>query len=80
MAEAMPGLTPGRIVHYVVPAGEFHAAAVVSRVDDAAAGQVTLPVFNPRANGGIEGPVVVVERVPHSETPAPLTWHWIERA
>ena len=75
----MEGLTVGRIVHYVAygtPGGEYpagaHRAALVTEVLDADNGVCTLAVFNPT---GIHW-----NRAIYSDTAAPGTWHWIERA
>lgn len=77
----MEGLTVGRMVHYVAygtPGGEFpvgaHRAAIVTEVEDAEAGIVTLSILNPSG-------IFFNSHLPYDETAQrPGTWHWIERA
>lgn len=81
----MEGLTPGRIVHYVMENGE-HRPAIVVRVWDgvyAEPGVVNLQVFHDQANDGYGlnvGPLWATS-VHHDPAGAtPRSWHWIERA
>lgn len=77
----MEGLTVGRMVHYVAygtPKGEFpqnaHRAAVVTVVEDAENGIVSLCVLNPTG-------MFFNQHLPHDPTAEkPGTWHWIEKA
>jgi hypothetical protein len=94
--ERMPGLTPGRIVHYVMPdrtlAGEIRPAIVV-KVKDAEVGLVSLCVFLSECDYAAvrsgcdcadapDLPVVARESVFYDDSaqPRPNTWHWIPRA
>lgn len=83
--KAMPGLTTGRMVHYVLPNGTHvgeHRPAVIVRVWDHGTGYCNLMVFNDGTNDGVEystGPTWVTS-VEFSEEPLPRTWHWIEKA
>lgn len=76
----MDGLTVGRMVHYVAygtPNGEFpqgvHRAAVVTAVEDADKGIVSLCVLNPTG-------IFFNQGLRYDEAKAPGTWHWIEKA
>jgi hypothetical protein len=81
---AMPGLTEGRMVHYVLPdgpnAGE-HRPAVIVRIWDHGSGYVNLQVLvdgtndYPQYNG-----LLWATSIEYSEEPRPRTWHWIEKA
>jgi hypothetical protein len=77
----MEGLTVGRMVHYVAygtPKGEFpqnvHRAAVVTEVEDAVSGVVSLCVLNP--TGVFFNSHLLFDEV----NKAAGTWHWIEKA
>lgn len=77
----MEGLTVGRMVHYVAygtPGGEFpagaHRAAIVTLVEDAEKGVVSLCVLNPTG-------MFFNQHLEYSEdVTKPGTWHWIEKA
>lgn len=69
----------GRIVHYVAygtPGGEFPSgvcrATIITEVDDAVAGIVSLCVLNPT------GAFFNIDLL-YSEEHKPGTWHWPER-
>lgn len=86
----MDGLTPGRMVHYVLPDGRYpgeHRPAVVTKVWGAN-GCVQLSVFidgtNDYANLPMEQgsfmPLVWKTSVlPDEDEKKPNTWHWIEK-
>lgn len=94
-AVPMTGLTPGRIVHYVLPDG-MHRAAIIVHVWDVSGGcpgYVNLQVFTDGANdlsaffdaNGETREQITDGRllrfsVCYSEGKEPGTWHWIERA
>lgn len=78
------GLTPGRVVHFVVPEGDHlaitgtHLAATVADVNGSTVhgeGTATLQVYDPQWDG-----TKVRKYVPYSEEQKPGTWHWIERS
>jgi hypothetical protein len=77
----MPGLTSGRIVHYVDLDGN-HRAAVVTSVLDPVSGHVNLFVFPdgaqpydlPDANGATPTNVMF-DAAAHARS-----WHWVEQA
>ena len=76
----MDGLTEGRIVHFVMPGGEHHAA-LVARVWDGALGIVTLAVFMDGSDDThLGGSIRWASAVRFSPALEPHTWHWIERA
>jgi len=89
----MAGLTPGCIVHFVMPNGE-HRPAIVVRVWDPSAGTVNLQVFTDGLNdfrevsGGesdsftraVESGVLWRTSIVYREIPEPNSWHWIEPA
>lgn len=85
----MEGLTGGRVVHYVmqdgVSAGECRPALVVRTCPTEWGypdGAVQLQVFTDGSNDGIQyaSGMFWATSVQYSETPAPGTWHWPERA
>lgn len=81
----MDGLTEGRIVHYVMPSGDHRPAIVVQVCPKEwgyPPGAVQLQVFTDGSNDGLEytSGIFWATSVQYSETPAPQTWHWIERA
>lgn len=83
--QPMPGLTPGRMVHYVLPGGRNegeHRPAVIVRVWDAHTGVSNLQVFLDGTNDGHRHPGGLrwVTSVRYSEDKEPDTWHWIEQA
>jgi len=76
----MEGLIAGRNVHYVAygtPNGEFpqgvHRAAIVTEVEDAEKGIISVCVLNPTG-------MFFNQHLPYSAEPKPGTWHWIEKA
>ena len=79
--KAIPGLTEGRIVHYVLP-NEQHRPAVIVRVWDTVTGMSNLQVFMDGNNDkhvthhGLDW----VGSVFYSEEPKVNTWHYIEKA
>lgn len=89
----MEGLIEGRIVHYVLPAGNSkgeHRPAIIVKVWEAhrAQGTVNLQVFTDGNNdvspGGRESEsygkgIAWATSVHYDENKAPNTWHWIER-
>lgn len=70
----MPGLTSGRIIHYVF--GNRHYAAVVTLVLGDT-GTVNLYVFPDNSYPEAAGPKTSVL---YSEGQESGTWHWIEEA
>lgn len=69
-----PGLTPGRIVHYVSERGT-HFAAIVTQVANPEAGKVVLTIFRPFRN-----PQPMARACRYSGGTEPDTWHWVEKA
>jgi hypothetical protein len=91
----MEGLTPGRMVHYVMPDGQHRPATVVHvwDVSGVCEGYINLQVFTDGRNDAqqfsgrdIEAEVQVGSGVwwrtsiCYSEQKEPGTWHWIEQA
>lgn len=80
----MEGLTPGRMVHYVVDGGdgmgEHRPAVVVSLAEDGPEGAANLAVFVDLDKDRLPIDTLWRPNVPFSETGEPATWHWIERA
>lgn len=81
----MPGLTPGRIVHYVLPehernGGEHRPAIIVHVWPNASNGLVQLGQFTDFANDNQPSGIVWRASVPYSDEAKPGTWHWIEPA
>lgn len=82
----MDGLTPGRIVHFVISdntrnAGE-HRPAIIVKVWDQTSGNVNLHVFLDGSNDdAVDGQGDAwITSVPYSKEPQSRTWHWIEKA
>lgn len=78
----MEGLTPGRIVHFVMPDGE-HRPAIVVRVWWHRVGMVNLQVFTDGLNDGGQhatGLYWATSILLDEENKIPNTWHWIEPA
>lgn len=83
--KAIPGLTEGRIVHYVLPDGPNagqHRPAIIVRVWNPVSSTVQLQVFTDGSNDGPKyaAGLFWATSVMLSEEPKPGTWHWIERA
>lgn len=86
--ELMPGLTEGRIVHYVLASGRNqgqHRPAIVVRDWKQPNGLVQLQVFTDETNDyapGVPGSngIFWATSVIYSEGKEPGTWHWIEKA
>lgn len=84
--KVIPGLTEGRMVHYVLPnghrfAGE-HRPAVIVKVWDHGHGTSNLQVFTDGRNDDdyeLNG-LTWATSIMYSEEPKPSTWHFIERA
>ena len=86
----MQGLTPGRVVHYVLrpdhdgtnPLMEGqHRPAIVVRTSAIERSYVNLQVFIDGLNDNATNPHPVWRQaVRYSEKHEPGTWHWIERA
>lgn len=83
------GLTPGRIVHYVLPAdfgvrANEHRPAIIVQVWDHGYGTSNLIVFMDGSNDAQtsdDQPLVRwVTSIVHSDAKWPGTWHFIERA
>jgi hypothetical protein len=75
----IPGLTAGRIVHYVL-SPEKHRPAIITNVLDNARGCVNLCVF---MDGEIDGFAKDncpqwIEGVPLNESATTDTWHWMD--
>lgn len=83
--QGIPGLTEGRIVHYVLEDGSHagdHRPAIVVRVWDHEKGTINLQVFTDGSNDGEQyksGIAWKTSRL-YSEGKEPGTWHWIEKA
>lgn len=75
---AIKGLTPGRMVRYVIPDGSDSRPAVVVRVFDKEKGYVLLDVFAARPDDDTwtEGRLIVDEKCYYSEEEKPETWHF----
>lgn len=84
----MPGLTEGRIVHYVLDTGRNageHRPAIIVKIWNAATGYCNLLVFLDGGNDDETAPYPAplmrwATSVNYSEDPQPRTWHWIEKA
>lgn len=80
--KGIPGLTEGRIVHFVTP-WNTHRPGIIAEVNNPIEGHVSLWMFpsrdevDPRAS--VMGPMYV-EGTTYSKEPLPGTWHWIEPA
>jgi hypothetical protein len=77
----IPGLTPGRMVHYVLSQDE-HRPGIITKVNDATTGTINLVVF---FDGELDGrskdyPQVWSKNVEYSEFNVVGTWHFIEKA
>jgi hypothetical protein len=77
----IPGLTPGRMVHFVLDQDK-HRVGIITNVNDATTGNVNLCVF---FDGETDG--YAPDNCPHwmgwieySEFHIPGTWHFIEKA
>lgn len=77
----IPGLTPGRMVHWVKSEGE-HRPAIVTSIADGAAGLVNMIVFMDGANDGhaANSCALWLEARQFDPVGAVNTWHFIERA
>jgi hypothetical protein len=78
----IPGLTPGRMVHWIVLNRDAHRPAIITNVVDAVEGIVNLVVFWDGQNDGRSGNDCAqwVENAQYSEFHAVGTWHFIEKA
>jgi hypothetical protein len=84
----IPGLSEGRIVHFVLsrgPSAGQHRPAIVVKDWKLPSGVVNLVVFldgtNDTSSYYHDMPVTKWETsVAYSEDPKPFTWHWPERA
>ena len=81
--KVIPGLTEGRMVHYVLPDGVRkgeHRPAVIVKVWDHGHGTSNLQVFtdgmNDKTVNGLEWKTSIM----YSEDKMPGTWHFIEKA
>lgn len=88
MLEALKGLSPGRIVHYVLPEGNIgkgeHRPAIVTKVwaDPVTTHNVPdLVVFkSANTDGGVyQADTFRAPSVPYDPEGKPGTWHWPER-
>jgi hypothetical protein len=81
----IPGLTEGRIVHFILEDGpnKGHArAAMIVKVWDKETGCCNLAVFGDGINDGIQfagGPIYRGSSL-YSETPEHGTWHWTPKS
>jgi hypothetical protein len=77
----IPGLTPGRMVHYVF-GQDAHRPAIITNVLDAVDGTVNLIVFFDGATDGrsTTGSGEWVQNVEYSEFNVDYSWHFIEKA
>ncbi len=75
----IPGLTAGRIVHYVFE-DDTHRPAIITEVNDATTGNVNLIVFMDGQNDGYPGDNCIhwYRNTEYSEFNVLFTWHWIE--
>ena len=85
--EPIPGLTEGRIVHYVLDYGHKkgeHRAAMVVYVHDHGSGLVDLLIFTRKVDfpaSDHPGHTWFKEKVPFSKIPQEDGhWHWIEKS
>mgnify|MGYP000989721294 CR=1 FL=1 len=79
--KAIPGLTEGRIVHYVLPDGIEHRPAMIVRVWDHGTGMSNLQVFTDGSNDqSVDQGLIWRGSIFYSEDKLPGTWHWIEKA
>jgi hypothetical protein len=91
--KVMPGLTEGRIVHFVMPNDE-HRPAIIVKVWDHGQGTVNLQVFTDGSNDNrvvsgeesvsfnlaTEAGIMWRTSIVYREIPERNTWHWIEPA
>lgn len=84
-SKPIPGLTEGRMVHYVLPDGirkGEHRPAVIVKVWDHSHGTSNLQVFTDGhndADSGLNG-LVWKTSIMYSKGKEPGTWHFIEKA
>jgi hypothetical protein len=82
----MPGLTEGRIVHFVLPNGPHrgeHRPAIIVKIWDPSQGCVQLQVFTDGAHDGdayAAGVYWATSVLYEAAGQEPRTWHWIEKA
>ena len=83
-ANPLPGLTEGRMVHFVLPNGEHRPAVIVRvwHVTGVCDGYVNLQVFTDGTNDGQENAAGIAWKtsVCYDENKSVGTWHWIEYA
>lgn len=77
----IPGLTAGRMVHYVL-SQDKHRPAIITAVEDNIDGTVDLVVFMDGSNDGFASDNCAQWSVgvEYSEFAIPGTWHFIEKA
>lgn len=81
--QTMPGLTEGRIVHYVLPDGPYageHRPAIIVRVWNHSTGYCNLTLFPDWQNDGYQHGVEWKTSIDYSAEPKPNTWHFVEKA
>jgi hypothetical protein len=75
----IPGLTPGRMVHWVFKEGE-HRPAIVTSIADGSWGLVNMVVFMDGPNDGYSpSQCCNWQTAPFDPAGAVNTWHFIER-
>ncbi len=77
--KSIPGLTEGRMVHYVLPNGT-HRPAVIVQVWDHGTGMSNLQVFTDGTNDREVNGLRWYGSIYYSAEPRPNTWHFIEKA
>lgn len=82
-APDMPGLTEGRMVHYVMPDGQ-HRPAMIARVWNKKTGYINVTVFTDWSNDvhmtNTAVGIIWVTSILYDPEKALNTWHWIEPA
>lgn len=80
--EGLPGLTEGRMCHYVAYNHRHLAAIVIGHDNSKGYSQADLAVFTNMTNvNGIKNfGLQFHQDVQYSEGKEPGTWHWIEKA
>ncbi len=78
----LPGLTEGRMCHYVAYNNRHLAAIVIGHDDAQSYSDADLVVFTNMSNvNGVKNfGTQFHQDVKHDENKAPGTWHWIEKA
>lgn len=80
--EGLPGLTEGRMCHYVAYNQRHLAAIVIGHDNSKGYAQADLAVFTNMTNvNGVKNfGLQFHQDIQYSESKEPGTWHWIEKA